>query len=115
MIKPEISSPPSQEEMERECWTYVAKNWDDKHFRTIRKEWQDFLRDTRAARRDGKAVPCPNCQTMVHPGGICHKVPVCHFCDRYIQPYLGNPNNRDLFNRFIAPELKRRNIANPFV
>lgn len=114
MINPEISSPPSQEELEIAAWTNVVKHWPDAWLKTIRKDWQDFLRDTRAARRDGKAVSCPNCQAMVHPGGIYHKGNVCHFCDRHVEPYLGNPRNRDLFNRFIAPELKRRHIANPF-
>lgn len=105
----------SEEEMERQCWAYIAKNWDDVKLKAIRKHWQDFLRDTRAARRDGKAVPCPTCQTLVHPTAIWHYSSVCHFCDRYLQPYPANPRNRDLFNRFIAPELKRRNIVNPLV
>lgn len=113
MMNVEIAAP-SQEENEAETWVYVAKNRDDKELRTIRKEWQDFLRDTRAARREGKAVPCPGCQALVHPHSIYYKGSICHFCDRHVHPYMGNPRNRDLFNRFIAPELKKRGIANPF-
>jgi hypothetical protein len=100
------------------CWTYMATHWRDEWLKRVRKHWQDFLRDVRAARRDGKAVPCPQCNAMVPRDGVwCNwrMPPCCGFCDRYIQPYPANPRNRDLFKRFIAPELEKRKITNPFL
>lgn len=119
MMNAEVRDEFDEGEETEKCWTYIAANWRDEWLKCIRKDWQNFLRDTRAARRKGEATVCPNpsCKMTVPHTAVWYNYsmpPCCGFCDRYIQPYPANPRNRDLFNRFIAPELKRRGIANPF-
>ena len=112
MMNVEVKEPFDEQAEIHKCWTYIATKWRDEWLKRICKDWEDFQRRVRAARRNGDTSPCDVCGAQVDDVRI--RPPCCGFCDRCVMPYPANPRNRDLFNRYIKPELERRKIPSPF-
>lgn len=91
-----------------ECWRHIAKYWKESFYAKCKDDWVDIQRAI-INENESNYVECStiercDCGTKWINKSYILCTPqrkVCGMCDNSYQPYLCNPNNRDLVLKYI--------------
>jgi hypothetical protein len=85
--------------MEKECWTHIANRWSEEMYAACREDWKTVQKQAVYGGEGGYKCRCG--VSYLNDMFISSKYNVCAMCDYWVQPYLSNPRNKKLVEKYI--------------